>query len=109
MAPLFPRTPDILILLWPSFALYNLSEARGSSVVLGFPFISIAIEMLASDGVHGTVCNAQQYEESLLLLSNPEPQISCMTHAENIGLMVSTLFISFVTELSSRNPRTAGG
>jgi hypothetical protein len=45
--------------------------------------------MSAVDGVHGTVCNAQQYEQSLPSLSNLNPSISCLTHGQTIGLAVS--------------------
>jgi len=43
--------------------------------------------MSAFDGVHGTVCNAQQYQQSLL--TDPHPTISCLTHGQTIGLALT--------------------
>ena len=40
--------------------------------------------------VNGTVCNAQQYNQSLSSRDNPNPTISCLTHGQSIGLAVST-------------------
>jgi hypothetical protein len=41
--------------------------------------------MSAFDGVHGTVCNAQQYQQSLLT----NPTISCLTQGQSIGLALT--------------------
>jgi len=38
--------------------------------------------------VNGTVCNAQQYNQSLSSRDNPNPTISCLTHRQSIGLAV---------------------
>ncbi|KAI9463567.1 hypothetical protein BJY52DRAFT_921209 [Lactarius psammicola] len=43
--------------------------------------------MSAFDGVHGTVCNAQQYQQSLL--TNPHRTISCLTQGQSIGLALT--------------------
>ncbi|KAH9083444.1 hypothetical protein EDB83DRAFT_2511764 [Lactarius deliciosus] len=43
--------------------------------------------MSTLDGVHGTVCNEQQYQQSLL--TDPHRTISCLTHGQSIGLAVS--------------------
>jgi len=50
--------------------------------------------MSASNGVHGTVCDAQQYQQSLLI----DPTISCLTHGQSIGLALTaeTSFFSLV-------------
>ena len=45
--------------------------------------------MTALGGVNGTVCNAQQYLQSLLSYDSPSPSISCLTHGDIIGLVVS--------------------
>ncbi|KAI0276651.1 hypothetical protein BGY98DRAFT_1167349 [Russula aff. rugulosa BPL654] len=42
--------------------------------------------MTAPDGVNGTVCNAQQYLQSLQSDDSRSPSISCLTHGECIGL-----------------------
>jgi len=39
-------------------------------------------------GVNGTVCNAQQYQLSLQSSDSSSPSISCLTHGENIGLVL---------------------
>jgi hypothetical protein len=57
-----------------------------------FPFTNTG--MSASDGVHGTLCNAQQYEQSLS--SNPRPSITCLTHGQSIGLAVRDRLICVV-------------
>src|SRR6266851_63852 len=46
--------------------------------------------MTTLDGVHGTVCNAQQYQQSLASPDSRDPSISCLTHGQTIGLTVST-------------------
>ncbi|KAI9442147.1 hypothetical protein H4582DRAFT_1926706 [Lactarius indigo] len=45
--------------------------------------------MSALDGVHGTVCNEQQYELSNKSDTNPRPTIKCLTHGQSIGLALS--------------------
>jgi hypothetical protein len=45
--------------------------------------------MTALGGVNGTVCNAQQYQESLQSSDSRSPSISCLTQGESIGLVVS--------------------
>ncbi len=45
--------------------------------------------MAALGGVNGTVCNAQQYRQSLQSYGSLSPSISCLTHGEIIGLVVS--------------------
>ncbi|KAH9978832.1 hypothetical protein BGW80DRAFT_1249122 [Lactifluus volemus] len=37
-------------------------------------------------GVHGTVCNAQQYQQSLTSARSSNPTITCLTHGQTIGL-----------------------
>ncbi|KAI0254071.1 hypothetical protein BJV78DRAFT_1296867 [Lactifluus subvellereus] len=53
--------------------------------------------MSASDGVHGTVCNAEQYNQSFP--SNPNPSISCLTHGQAIGLTLAAeaSFLSLIS------------
>ena len=50
--------------------------------------------MSASDRVYGTLCNAQEYQQSLLT----NPTISCLTHGQSIGLAVS--IVLFVTRVN---------
>ena len=40
--------------------------------------------------VNGTVCNAQQYNQSLSSRDDPNPTISCLTPGQTIGLAVGT-------------------
>ncbi|KAN0129789.1 hypothetical protein V8E53_012454 [Lactarius tabidus] len=49
--------------------------------------------MSASDRVYGTLCNAQQYEQSLL---TDHPTISCLSHGQTIGLAL-TAEASFIS------------
>jgi len=42
--------------------------------------------MTAVGGVNGTVCNAQQYQQSLLSYNSRSPSITCLTHGQSIGL-----------------------
>ncbi|KAI0276631.1 hypothetical protein BGY98DRAFT_1097988 [Russula aff. rugulosa BPL654] len=42
--------------------------------------------MTALDGVNGTVCNAQQYQQSLQSYDSSSPSISCLTPGQSIGL-----------------------
>ena len=50
---------------------------------------TVVLVMTVLDGVNGTVCNAQQYLQSLQSHDSPSPSISCLTHGECIGLVVS--------------------
>ncbi|KAI9463568.1 hypothetical protein BJY52DRAFT_1184588 [Lactarius psammicola] len=43
--------------------------------------------MSVLDGVHGTVCSEQQYQQSLV--TNPHPTITCLTHGQSIGLALT--------------------
>jgi hypothetical protein len=55
--------------------------------LLSNPFTAIVMTEL--DGVHGTVCNKQQYQQSLQSQDSRSPWISCLTHWDIIGLTVS--------------------
>jgi hypothetical protein len=44
--------------------------------------------MTTLDGISGTVCSAEQYQQSLPSQDNPIPLISCLTHGQAIGLTV---------------------
>jgi len=59
--------------------------------------------MAAPDGVHGTVCNEQQYNLSTPSSYSPNPSISCLTHGETIGLALAAeaSLISFVSVLAT--------
>ena len=47
---------------------------------------------LDDDGVHGTICTEDQYQNSTNLNpNNPYPTISCLTHGQSIGLAASIL------------------
>ncbi len=50
--------------------------------------------MTALDGVNGTVCNAQQYQQSQQSYDSRSPSISCLTHGDTNGLAVSTYLMS---------------
>ncbi|KAF8274438.1 hypothetical protein EI94DRAFT_1713421 [Lactarius quietus] len=56
--------------------------------------------MSALGGVNGTVCNEQQYQQSLL--TDPYPTISCLTHGQSIGLALSVeaSFLSFAAVIA---------
>ena len=58
-----------------------------SQSLLSNPFT--ATVMTALGGVNGTVCNAQQYQQSQQSYDSSSPSISCLTHGESIGLAVS--------------------
>ncbi|KAF8502191.1 hypothetical protein F5888DRAFT_1918898 [Russula emetica] len=45
--------------------------------------------MTAFDGVHGTVCTAQQYQLSLQSSDSSSPSISCLTPGESIGFVLT--------------------
>ncbi|KAH9953521.1 hypothetical protein BC827DRAFT_129599 [Russula dissimulans] len=57
--------------------------------------------MTALDGVNGTVCNADQYSQSLTSHNSRSPWISCLTHGESIGLALTaeSSFISLASVL----------
>ncbi|KAN0107216.1 hypothetical protein V8E52_010418 [Russula decolorans] len=54
--------------------------------------------MTELDGVHGTVCNQQQYQQSLQSQDSRSPWITCLTHGDIIGLLlaVEASFLSFI-------------
>jgi hypothetical protein len=56
-------------------------------LLLSNPFT--AVVMTALDGVNGTVCNAQQYQQSLQSYDGRSPSISCLKPDERIGLVVN--------------------
>jgi hypothetical protein len=56
--------------------------------------------MSAFDGVHGTVCNETQYDQSLLSSDSRTPSISCLTHGQSTGLAVSICLSVLVSNLS---------
>jgi hypothetical protein len=58
-----------------------------SPVASSNPFTAVVMTEL--DGVHGTVCSEQQYQQSLQSYDSRSPSISCLTHGEIIGLVVS--------------------
>ncbi|KAH9954601.1 hypothetical protein BC827DRAFT_1386756 [Russula dissimulans] len=57
--------------------------------------------MTALDGVNGTVCNADQYSQSLTSHDSRSPLISCLTHGQSIGLALTagSSFISLASVL----------
>ena len=56
--------------------------------------------MTASNGVNGTVCNAQQYNQFIQSSANgSDPTISCLTHGDTIGIAVSTLLVRLCPKL----------
>jgi hypothetical protein len=48
------------------------------------------IGMTTLEGVNGTTCDAQQYQQSLSSPTNPNPSITCLTHGQSIGIAVGT-------------------
>ena len=61
--------------------------------------------MAALGGVNGTVCNAQQYNQSQEFRNNATyggPPISCLTRGESIGLAVSIFIPSVFVSDSSK-------
>jgi hypothetical protein len=54
---------------------------------------STLIEMSTLEGVNGTTCDAQQYQQGLLSLKSLNPSITCLTHGQSIGLAVGTQFL----------------
>jgi len=57
--------------------------------------------MSAPDGVYGTVCNADQYEQSQVSRGSNSPWITCLTHGQSIGLALTaeSSFISLASVL----------
>jgi len=45
--------------------------------------------MTALEGMNGTVCDAEQYQQSLLSFDSRNPSISCLTHGEVVGLVLT--------------------
>ena len=57
--------------------------------------------MTAYDGVHGTVCNAQQYDQFIQSsASDSSRTITCLTHGETIGLAVRILLVCLCPKLT---------
>ena len=56
--------------------------------------------MSAIGGVNGTVCTADQYNQSLVSEPARNPWISCLTHGQSIGLAVSMCLICLCPELT---------
>jgi len=83
---------DFQIPARPSLALHGKDqEERHRQSLPSNPFT--AVVMTALDGVNGTVCNAQQYNQSLQSHDSRSPWISCLTHGDIIGLVVSIQLI----------------
>jgi hypothetical protein len=79
---------DFQIPAHPSLALRGQDQEEcDRQSFLSNPFT--AVVMTALDGVHGAVCNAQQYDQSLQSYNSPSPSISCLTRGDSIGLAVS--------------------
>jgi len=55
--------------------------------------------MSTPDSVNGTVCDAQQYQQSLSSLTSLDPSITCLTRGQSIGLALTAeaSFISLVS------------
>jgi hypothetical protein len=69
-----------------------------------FPSVPPATTGMSTlEGVNGTLCNAQQYQQSLPGPNNPNPSISCLSPGKCIGLAVSILLIYLEPKL---NPPT---
>jgi hypothetical protein len=79
---------DFLIPTHPSLALCEKDrEECHRQSLLSNPFATVVMTPL--DGVNGTVCNAQQDQQSLQFYDSRSPSISCLTHWDIIGLVVS--------------------
>jgi len=54
--------------------------------------------MAELNGVNGTTCDAEQYQQFVSSRDSPNPSISCLTRRENIGLVLAaeTSSLSFV-------------
>ena len=74
-------------LYFPSSPTRTRSRGVSSPVASFNPFM--AVVMTEVDGVHGTVRNEQQYQQSLQSYDSRSLSISCLTHGEVIGLAVS--------------------
>ena len=57
--------------------------------LLSNPSTTTAVVMTTLGDVNGTVCDAQQYQQSLLSFDSSNPSIACLTHGECIGLAVN--------------------
>ena len=79
---------DLQIPAHPSLSLRGPDqEEYHRQLLLSNPFTAVVMTEL--DGVHGTVCNVQQYQQSLQSQDNRNPWISCLTRGDIIGLLVS--------------------
>ncbi|KAI0281906.1 hypothetical protein BC826DRAFT_319224 [Russula brevipes] len=56
--------------------------------------------MAALGGVHGTVCDEQQYQQSQISHDSRNPTIACLTHGQAIGLALSAE-ASFIMSIRS--------
>ena len=87
----------------PSFATPRSWPVCHRASLLSHPLSTT--EMSALDDsvwVNGTVCNAQQFNQSLSSRDNPNPTISCLTHGQSIGLAVGNHPLYFLLKLISR-------
>jgi hypothetical protein len=64
--------------------------------VIASRFSPIHLVMTTLGGVNGTVCNVQQYQQSLQPSNSRSPSISCLTRGESIGLAVSIWLIGLL-------------
>ena len=80
------------ILTHPPLALCGQDQEECRRQSLLFSLFTV-VAMTALGGVNGTVCNATQYQQSLISQDSRSPSISCLTHWEIIGLVVSILLI----------------
>jgi len=60
----------------------------------------ITIVMTALNGVNGTICNAEQYQQSLSSYNNSNSSISCLTCGESISLAVSICLCQVVLKFT---------
>jgi len=61
--------------------------------------------MAELNGVNGTTCDAEQYQQFVSSRDSPNTSISCLTRRENIGLVVG---ISLVFPCAELIPQIAG-
>ena len=78
---------DFQIPARPFLALRGQDQSVIARSLLSNPIMPVA--MRALNGVNGTVCNEQQYIQSLQSYDSRNPSISCLTHGDIIGLVVS--------------------
>jgi hypothetical protein len=64
---------------------------RVSSPVASLSNSFTTVVMTELDGVHGTVCNPQQYQQSQQSHDSRSPSISCLTRGQSIGLVVGSI------------------